>query len=251
MYVIEKKKFGLFISQLRKEKGLTQKELAEKLYISDKAVSKWETGASIPDTALLIPLAQLLDVTVTELLLCQRQPDIQMMNPTDVENVVKIAVSYPQENHTRVWKTSGYWKLWYVLSLFIGLLILFISNNFDIQNDNATTSVLLGALFGAWFCFFAKEKLPKYYDENRINGIIDGPFRMNVPGIHFSNKNWPHIIAVGRIWSCVVMIGMPLISLVLSYFYPQLWIDYQLTIYLTVMLIGLIVPIYIIGHHYQ
>lgn len=57
MYELDKRKFGSFVSSLRKEKGWTQKELAQRLFVSDKAVSKWETGASIPDTALLIPLA--------------------------------------------------------------------------------------------------------------------------------------------------------------------------------------------------
>ncbi len=46
MFVIDKEKFGAFVAQLRKEKGLTQKEVAERLYVSDKAVSKWETGVS-------------------------------------------------------------------------------------------------------------------------------------------------------------------------------------------------------------
>ena len=46
MYELDREKFGSFIAQLRKEKGYTQKELAEKLSISDKAVSKWETGVS-------------------------------------------------------------------------------------------------------------------------------------------------------------------------------------------------------------
>ena len=72
MYAIDKKQFGAFVSELRKEKGYTQKELAGRLFVSDKAVSKWETGSSIPDTALLIPLAEQLGVTVTELLLCHR-----------------------------------------------------------------------------------------------------------------------------------------------------------------------------------
>ena len=55
MFEIDKRKFGAFVCELRKEKGYTQKELAEKLYISDKAISKWETADSIPDTALLVP----------------------------------------------------------------------------------------------------------------------------------------------------------------------------------------------------
>ena len=46
MYNIDKKEFGAFVAARRKEKGYTQKELAEKLYVSDKAVSKWETGVS-------------------------------------------------------------------------------------------------------------------------------------------------------------------------------------------------------------
>lgn len=46
MFEIDKQKFGAFVAMLRKEKGLTQKEMAKLLYISDKAVSKWETGVS-------------------------------------------------------------------------------------------------------------------------------------------------------------------------------------------------------------
>ena len=47
MFQIDKSAFGAFVAELRRERGLTQKELAEKLYISDKAVSKWETGTSL------------------------------------------------------------------------------------------------------------------------------------------------------------------------------------------------------------
>lgn len=46
MHEIDKKQFGAFVAQLRKEKGYTQKDLAQRLYLSDKAVSKWETGLS-------------------------------------------------------------------------------------------------------------------------------------------------------------------------------------------------------------
>ena len=65
---IDREKFGAFLAQLRKERGLTQKELAERLFVSDKAVSKWERCQSLPDVALLLPLAEILGVSVTELL---------------------------------------------------------------------------------------------------------------------------------------------------------------------------------------
>ena len=68
MFDIDKQRFGEFLAALRREKGLTQKELAQRLYLSDKAVSKWERGLSLPDVTLLIPLSQALGVTVTELL---------------------------------------------------------------------------------------------------------------------------------------------------------------------------------------
>lgn len=65
---INNEKVGSYISELRKAKKLTQKDLADKLYVSDKTVSKWERGVSMPSIPLLMPLANLFDFTVTELL---------------------------------------------------------------------------------------------------------------------------------------------------------------------------------------
>ena len=65
---------GLFIQSIRKEKGLTQKELADRLGVSDKAVSKWETGRSMPDTSLLEPLCKELGISINELLIGESLP---------------------------------------------------------------------------------------------------------------------------------------------------------------------------------
>lgn len=65
-------KTGALIAQARKEKGLTQKELAEKVYVSVQAVSKWELGKNFPDLPLMEPLAEALDLTVSELLAGER-----------------------------------------------------------------------------------------------------------------------------------------------------------------------------------
>ncbi len=59
---------GKFIAKCRKEKKITQAQLAEKLNITDRAVSKWETGKSMPDSAIMLELCQLLGITVNELL---------------------------------------------------------------------------------------------------------------------------------------------------------------------------------------
>lgn len=65
---MNQKKIGSFIAARRKDKGLTQSQLAEKLGITDKAVSKWETGKSMPDLSLFKPLCELLQITLNELL---------------------------------------------------------------------------------------------------------------------------------------------------------------------------------------
>ena len=65
-------KTGALIAQARKEKGITQRELAEKVYVSVQAVSKWELGKNFPDLPLMEPLAEALDLTVTELLAGER-----------------------------------------------------------------------------------------------------------------------------------------------------------------------------------
>ena len=61
-------KIGKFISEKRKDSGLTQMQLAEKLNITDRAVSKWETGKSLPDSSLMLSLCDILGITVNDLL---------------------------------------------------------------------------------------------------------------------------------------------------------------------------------------
>lgn len=65
-------KIGKFIAFCRKEQGMTQAVLAEKLRISDRAVSKWETGKSMPDSGIMLELCELLKINVNELLSGER-----------------------------------------------------------------------------------------------------------------------------------------------------------------------------------
>ena len=61
-------KIGKFIANCRKEKNITQEQLAEKLFITDRAVSKWERGLSLPDADKMLDLCNILDINVNELL---------------------------------------------------------------------------------------------------------------------------------------------------------------------------------------
>lgn len=70
-------KTGKFIALIRKEKGLTQRELAEKLNLSEKTISKWERGVGFPDISLILPLCKCLEIDVNELMTGERLQDKQ------------------------------------------------------------------------------------------------------------------------------------------------------------------------------
>ena len=251
MFEIDKQRFGTFIAMLRKEKGYTQKELAQRLFISDKAVSKWETAASIPDTALLIPLADLLGISVTELLMCERINDSNPMDAGQVEGIVKTAISYSGENTSRAYQNKSIWKLLYVAALLIGaaeLGLLYMMNQFS---ENVGVMALLGAIFGAYFCFFARNRLPNYHDENRITSYGDGPFRMNLPGVAINNSNWPYIVLVGRIWTTAMMIAFPVIFYLLMTQLPELWNSSGEAISAVIVVCSLFIPIVVVAKKHE
>lgn len=248
MYNIDKKQFGAFVAARRKEKGYTQKDLAEKLYVSDKAVSKWETGASIPDTALLVPLAELLGVTVTELLLC-RNNDGKNLTPDEAEKAVKTAIGFDQPDIKRVWQTDRVVPFLYVLALgfaAVGSLVLVKQGLYE---EPYLTYMGILALFDGYFCLFAKQRLADIYDQARISVISDGIFRMNLVGVHFNNRNWPHILRVGQIWGIACLILSPWVQLVLLRIGMPTSMLFALC--LIVILGGLFIPMYIAGKKYE
>lgn len=252
MFTINKKKFGAFVASLRKEKGITQKELSEQLCISDKAISKWETGVSLPDTVLLVPLANLLDVSVTELLMCERLPNDDILNPDKVEDIVKTAINYADEAPERAYHVKSNWIIIYGISLLICGISTFL--NYTMEKpcmDSLITFVLMCAVCGAYFCCFVRTKLSRLYDENSVNVFYDGPIRMNVPGINFNNHNWPHIVRVLRLSLCLNMILIPLLNLLASSIAVVAWKNIGKYVFLVIILCSTLLPIYVVGKKYE
>lgn len=81
-------KFGSFIAEIRKEKGFTQKHLAELLHVSDKTISKWECGQGFPSIDLLEPLASALDLSLIELMKSERLAQ-DAMTVAEASNIVE------------------------------------------------------------------------------------------------------------------------------------------------------------------
>ncbi len=86
--IYESKKVGHFLKELRNEKKLTQEELAEKLGVSNRSISRWENGVTMPDFDLIIELAKYYDIEIKEILDGERSDS---MNRQDEELILKIA----------------------------------------------------------------------------------------------------------------------------------------------------------------
>lgn len=110
--------FGAFVAQLRKEQNMTQKELADTLKVTDKAVSKWETGKGFPDVKLLEPLARALGVSLVELME-GRHLETEALPMEEAEQVVSRAMDRSQRATAR-----RYLKLLSALLIGIGVLCL-------------------------------------------------------------------------------------------------------------------------------
>lgn len=122
MYELNKIAFGSFLAQLRREKGMTQKELAACLYVSDKAVSKWERGLSVPDISLLVPLAEQLNVTVAELLQGCRVEEEQRFTREETEELIRKALIFSAEPPERRQARTQKFLPLYGVSVVLGLV---------------------------------------------------------------------------------------------------------------------------------
>lgn len=256
MYELDKQKFGAFLAERRKALGLTQRQLAERLFVSNKAVSKWERGISIPDVSLLIPLAEALGVTVTELLEGQRL-EAPAQERDQVERLVKTALTLSEEDPARLrerrLRRGLVWGLSAVAALVECLaLSLFGWTVEDFNESGLLVLELLAVIFGCYFWLATKERLPAYYDENPISFYSDGVLRMNLPGVHFNNSNWPHIVTAVRLWSVLSAVLLPIALLLLRGLFPGvLWKKVALISVLLFTLGGLLLPVYIVGKRYE
>lgn len=107
---MDSQKFGTFIAQCRKDKKMTQSDLAAKLNVTDKAISRWERGVGFPDINTIEPLAAALDVSVAELMKSERIDESEMstaMNNEIVNNALNFAEEQIQQERKSVLSIIG------------------------------------------------------------------------------------------------------------------------------------------------
>lgn len=236
------KNIGNFISECRKAKGLTQKQLAEKLYVSDKAVSKWERNICLFDISLIQPLADILGVSVNELL------EGKHLDQKDDQEILSKIKQYSQKKikHLRILYGIA------LLSTVIITLYLMYQYSYEILvQHNYVTYVIIALCFGGYCAFFTKLQLPDYYDENRIHFVSTGIMRINMPGIRFNNNNWFKINQVIIVWSIFILVTIPLLYMLTSMLsFTEIWITYQ-TLICIVILSSLFIPLVVCAKRYE
>jgi len=95
---MNQQKTGEFLKRLRREKGLTQEQLAERFYVSSRTVSRWETGSNMPDVAILIELADFYHVDIREIIDGERKCEI--MDQETKDTLLKVA-EYAADEHRK------------------------------------------------------------------------------------------------------------------------------------------------------
>ena len=136
-------KTGKFIAGLRKEKGLTQAQIAEMLNITDRAISKWETGKSMPDSSIMLELCGILGITVNELLSGER---IEM---NDFENKANENLLELKRNEERHYKLSTVLSIIYTALMLTGIVICVICN-YAVSGKLTWSLIPLATIVYAW-----------------------------------------------------------------------------------------------------
>ena len=117
-------KIGKFIATCRKNKNITQEQLAEKLSITDRAVSKWERGLSLPDASIMIELCNILDINVNELLCGEK---IDMKNYKEKNEDLLLELARQEEINNKKIMTSMWVILITNVIFYLGIIYLAIN----------------------------------------------------------------------------------------------------------------------------
>jgi transcriptional regulator with XRE-family HTH domain len=221
---MDKEQFGAFVAERRKEKHLTQKELADMLRISDKAVSKWERGLSYPDVTILEPLADILSVSLTELVKGRIMEIKERIDKKEVDEMLQQTMELNKAKLEKEAEYHRFSRICAIISIIIASLtecsaLLFLKDvNWFIVLLHLPVVLCLAYFFGIYFWVIADEKLPGYYDEKKVAIYKDGAFSMNMPGVTFNNNNWKPVLKALRLWSMIVCLIYPVITILIDRF---------------------------------
>lgn len=208
------------IIKRRKELGLTQQELADKLYISDKVVSKWETGKSIPDTSILLELSKALEISLDELLnssndnektndkvdcnLKIKYSNIMIISITlAVISAVLVSIGLIVHYKYHLWHDDYFSNRWLPIILYtIAIVLVIISVGYFIYSRNKLMLIYSSSNYNDIDKINAKRLLIVYYIAAVIVTFV---------------KVYTNSFEEGNIWSLLVILLVTLIFAVIEF----------------------------------
>lgn len=137
-----KEQLGAFIAKNRRNQNMTQRDLAERLHITDKAVSKWERGLSYPDVTLLEPLAEVFGLGVEELVACRRAEEKQREEQS-VKNILEISRENRQSEQRKMMVRAALSGL-----VMVGLALLVVWYSTTFVHERRENSIFLKETVG-------------------------------------------------------------------------------------------------------
>ena len=154
-------KIGKFISEKRKEQNLTQMDLAEKLNITDRAISKWETGKGMPDSSIMLDLCSILNINVNELL-SGEMINMENYNKKAEENLLNLKRE-KEEADKRLLKLE--WVIGYIASISF-LILIFVASYIEMPTWTRILLITFGTVTFFIGMFYAVEIEQKagYYE---------------------------------------------------------------------------------------
>ena len=194
---MNQKEIGKFIAKCRKEKNLTQAQLAEKLNITDRAVSKWETGKSMPDSSIMLELCEILGITVNELLSGEKI-DMENLEKKADENL--IALKRKDENNIR---KNVVISIIFSTTLLIGLIVCAICD-IAISGSLTWSLIPISSIIFAWVISFPVMILGK---KGFLGGLISISIFM-IPYLYILSNliNVKAVFSIGAIMSLISIV---------------------------------------------
>ena len=180
-------KIGKFIADCRKKVNLTQAQLAEKLGITDKAVSKWERGVAMPDSSIMLELCQILNVSVNDLL-CGEVVSMENYNK-ELENNLLDMIKQKEQADKRLLSTEVFIGITATVVLFA---LIFVAAFVQMPNGLRITLIVFGFVLFLAGCFYALqiEQVAGYYTCKKCGHQYVPTYRAVVMAPHVSRTRY-------------------------------------------------------------
>lgn len=165
-------KMGTFLQALRKEQGLTQEQLGEKLHVSGKTISRWETGTYMPPVEMLLALSELYGVSMNELVAGERltPEELPARAEENLTTVMKENASFQlnerKEYWQQKWLTDHRWSIALLVGVFVAAALIFLALD-------RLKPVILLALVSIALAVFLRNRRDDYVEHHLYDDLLE------------------------------------------------------------------------------